>query len=316
MSTHSHSQVLPCLDSETVLKPGFPSIFSICSLPPRWSLPGGRQVAVEAVSRVAVVLGHVDDPALRVDRAGLVDEPPHRLDGHRLHRRRGARRYLEDVAVLLLEPLIGPDGVLLSGQPRAPRGRAAVAVVVGPVEDERAPSQLARARVEVGDGDPALGHAVVGVAPAGRPPGMKALVVARDPDGVATALEVARAVVARRRGDAVRHPVTRPPEAHVVEPLRQGQRLARLALERPVAGLRERPLERRERLVVPGCGEQPVGHGEAGGRASHARSPVCESSRSSVSSFASVRVQGSVFTQLRPGAYWDFTSWKARTHSG
>src|SRR5690606_30773247 len=41
-------------------------------------------VAVDPVR--AVVLGHVDDAGLRIDRAGLVDEPPHRLDRLRVDR--------------------------------------------------------------------------------------------------------------------------------------------------------------------------------------------------------------------------------------
>ena len=76
-------------------------------------------VAVEAVG--PVVLGHVDDARLRVDRAGLVEEPPHRLDRLRLDRAGGVLRDLEDVAVLLLVSLVLADRGLLAGQPGAPR---------------------------------------------------------------------------------------------------------------------------------------------------------------------------------------------------
>ena len=75
----------------------------------------------------------------------------------------GALRDLEHVAVLLLVALVLADRGLLAGQPGAPRGLAAVAVVVGAVEDQRAADERAALRVEEGDGDAALGVAVVGV---------------------------------------------------------------------------------------------------------------------------------------------------------
>jgi hypothetical protein len=67
-----------------------------------------REVAVEPVAGIAVVLGHVDDPGPRVDRARLVLEAAHRLDRDRIDRRGRREPELEHVAVGLLEPVSVP----------------------------------------------------------------------------------------------------------------------------------------------------------------------------------------------------------------
>ncbi len=213
-------------------------------------VPG--QVAIEAVARVAVVLGLVDDPRLRVDRAGLVNEAAHRLDRDRLDGRGRARRNLEDVAVLGPVPLLLADRVLLAREPGAPGGDAAVAVVVGPVQDEGAADQLAAAGIEVRDGDPALCDRVVGVSRALRASLLEALLVADDPDAVALALEIAGAVVAGRGRQAVGHGRAGAPEADVVEPLRQREILALLDLQRSVALAPGEDLARRRRAPRSG----------------------------------------------------------------
>ena len=89
-----------------------------------------------------VVLGHVDHAGVLVDRAGLVDEPPHRLQRLVLLRTGRVRIDLEDVSVwpVQAEP-VSHDG-LFARQPRSPRGRRSGAVRVGAVHADEAVEQV------------------------------------------------------------------------------------------------------------------------------------------------------------------------------
>ena len=196
--------------------------------PPAVAQPAGLvgQEAVEAVAGVAVVLGHVDDPAARVDRGALVLEATHGLERVRLDGSLRPRRDLEDVAVRLLEAGAGAVGGLLAGQPGAPRRRRPAAVAQRAVEDQEAldqPALLAPQR----RGDAAGRGAVVRTALADRARRRTGdvevdLVVAQQPVLTAPAgAEQGLPVVGPRGRQAVAHRGAGAPEGLVAEPARQ-----------------------------------------------------------------------------------------------
>ena len=106
-------------------------------------------VGNEAVEQpVLAVLGLVDDAGRRIDAGGLVVEPAHRLERHRIDRPGRRGRHLEHVAVLLVDLAVGLEHALLAGQPRAPRRDPAGAVADRARERAELLLDRERARVE------------------------------------------------------------------------------------------------------------------------------------------------------------------------